>query len=373
MTFDFQLHEVEEDAFMQATDWRSIYDYSYIENIVENIENAEKEIMSSKIQRATIGIAYDSYLYEHYIFGRSILKRDIHICENLKNKCDPHFVWRHSHMLIAWEYLRRSKEYQKDFHHYEEVVSNFLDKFIDIARRHAAIHSCSDNFLRGLKVFGPYGKNYISWKFFNISGEIKGENSIRAFLDNQNTAKEVSTLLDISRRICKKWGLHEWCGPCSPFQKGPPIFLAPQAPDHTARSAEIVGLCKDGEWKHYKNIIDSSSSEDAVIVSFSSGRDIETQLRDTRYLLEKFSKRQGIIFPKINEHDRRDHRLKHKEYIRIIDALNSGINSPSEIGRCIYPNVSAKIGGGRVSKSIDVCYDLMAERYIHIATMPFRK
>ena len=373
MTFPFQRYELDGVNCNQEANWKNNDDYAYIDSIAYNIENAERKIKPSGKHRSAIDIAYDSYIYEHYIRERTNMARLIKSGEYNESSLSPHFVWRHSHMQIAWEYLRRSLNYRDDFERYENAVSKFLDVFIELAKSYARANDCTSNFVNGMENYGIPGRNYVSWYFFSTSEEVKRNPVILYFLNHQEIRSTLSSISEMSRQICAKWGIHEWFCPTSPTQKNQPIIVDPQAPAVNASSIEIVSIFKNGKWVHHRDILNKTPSSNSVIVSFSLERDLETQMRDAHYRLERLSRQHGMIFPKIENHKYRENIKKHKDYFRIIDARNSNVTSAGEIASYVYPNDGLRAGADRVSKAAAVCDDLLTHRYIHIATMPFRK
>src|SRR5262249_55188710 len=132
------------------------------------------------------------YIVREYGWERNALRHTGFLSAERKLSCPPSFLWRHSQICLAWEYLRRSKEYISEYNEYHKCVSEFISKVAPIIARDK--HKFSEP-MQLCEWFNRSGlKPSLAYKYFTMSPKDEKITILRSIEINNEFITNIETI-----------------------------------------------------------------------------------------------------------------------------------------------------------------------------------
>lgn len=302
MTMRFEIDEVEETSWPKIIDWKNDSQYNYIDNVINEMKSIEQKIKKKHNDYIIVNFPYEDYVAKQYHWLRRRYGNDEFYGMNrfIKN-IELHFAWFHCKIVIAWEYIRRNKNYAVDF----------------------------------------------------------------------TNLKEFKSILYIE--MCEKWGILQGSKIPDPKKSIPPIFMPKESKG--IFSAAVLPLAQKIHGIYSKSALISEENfpDNSVALILHYDRSIESQLIEVKELMSGIGRANGVNINENEVDNRKRLASPHKQYLRVLDAFNEGIHSPTEIGSHLFPHQDRKSAADKVEKQLRKARKLSEIGYLDIATMPFRR
>jgi hypothetical protein len=112
-----------------------------------------------------------------------------------------------------------------------------------------------------------------------------------------------------------------------------------------------------------------------VALIFDFTRDVDSQIHEAREILMEIAQQYGYCFPDVKTNISRPRDNYHINYIRVLDAMLSGVRHPTQLSEFIQVNNNKYLSNPADSMGYTMsrAKEYAKKDYFAIATLPFRK
>lgn len=355
MSDDVYIREDEMALKFEGADWKRRETYRYIDSLIDTVRASSVQLVKNHVDFDICSMAHADYIVMHYKkLRRKLVDENWERGSPYPSWVPAHYVWKDSHMALAWEFLRRSTKYQS----YINRLSHQIDDCFSIISEYAIL--CVDSgCVETARSLYSDGNKIKAWRLLNNIIESK----MIIKIINREIINSIVLVRSFEDRIRDIFRMD--FDSCVGFSHStsPPVFVGP--------SRKIKILARKENWMQpvvWSN--DVSIDDGDVVVAINKDQDINHQLAQLKEILSK-----NLIDEESKDskyyRERRPQIEKFVDYLRICDALNESTATIKEISDVIYGKSASDVK--RLEKAIHAA-GVWADSHYYIAIQkPKRK